>query len=81
MHRETASFTVRIELEASFDESYEGDEDGGEWLGRWMAGTRPEVVAAVVRALAADRRFTVTPRSRGRSPEDEIEVLVALKTR
>ena len=81
MHRETHTFTVRIELEASFDDDYEGDDDGGAWLRRFHDETRPQVVAAIMRVLAADRRVTVRPQSRGRSPEDEVEIGVTLVTR
>jgi hypothetical protein len=80
MHRESHTFTVRIELEASFDDDYEGDDDGGAWLRRFHEQTRPQLVAAVMRVLAADRSLSVRPQTRGRSPEDEIEIGVALQT-
>jgi hypothetical protein len=80
-YRETKTFVIRIELEAEFADDYAGDDDGGEWLRRWMSETRPEVVAAVMRALAADRRFRITPQSRGKHPEDEVEIGVSLRVR
>jgi hypothetical protein len=74
-YREGKTFTLRIELEATFPDGYEGDDDGGEWLRDWSRRVRPEVVRAVLAALAAGGpRYQVAPRSRGKSPDDEVEI-------
>ena len=53
VHREEARFTIRIELSSEFDEDYEGDDDGYEWLERWNRSVRPRLVAAVFEAVRA----------------------------
>ncbi|HEU4407417.1 MAG TPA: hypothetical protein VFS43_19280 [Polyangiaceae bacterium] len=74
-YREGKTFTIRIELEATFPDEYEGDDDGGEWLRRWSREVRPEVVRAVLAALAGGGpRYRVTPQSRGKSADDEVEI-------
>jgi hypothetical protein len=74
-YREAKTFTIRIELEATFADEYEGDDDGGEWLRRWSSEVRPGVVRAVLSALAAGGpRYHVAPRSRGKAVDDEAEI-------
>ena len=80
VHKEEATFTVRLELVAEFAEDYEGDDDGNAWLARWRAETRPRLLRAVVDALRADRAFDVLPTSRGASPDDEAQFTLTLKT-
>jgi hypothetical protein len=75
-HREEGSFTVRIELAAEFDESYEGDDDGNAWLERWRARVQPKLVRAIFEQLRAERGFTAIPASRGKNPEEEVEIAV-----
>jgi hypothetical protein len=76
VHREEASFTVRIELSAEFDEDYEGEEDGNAWLERWRARVGPRLVKAIFEQLRAEPGFTAVPSSRGKNPEDELEIAV-----
>jgi hypothetical protein len=76
VHREEGSFTVRIELAAEFDESYEGDDDGNAWLERWRARVQPKLVRAIFEQLRAERGFTAVPASRGKNPEEEVEIAV-----
>lgn len=74
-YREGKTFTIRIELEAAFPDEYEGDDDGGEWLRHWSQSVRPEVVRAVLSALAqGGPRYRVVPHSRGKSADDEVEI-------
>ncbi len=80
VHREEGRFVVRIELVAEFDEDYEGDDDGYAWLERWKANVRPRVARAVFDALRAERDFDAIPVSRGKHPDDELEIEVRLKT-
>jgi hypothetical protein len=77
-YREAKTFTLRIELEATFPDDYEGDDDGGEWLRRWSQTVKPEVVRAALGALVAGGpRYRIVPRSRGKSTDDEIEIGVS----
>jgi hypothetical protein len=76
VHREEGSFTVRIELSAEFDQDYEGDDDGNAWLQRWRDRVQPRIVRAIFEQLRGEPGFTAVPASRGRNPEEEIEVAV-----
>jgi hypothetical protein len=76
VHREEASFVVRLELSAEFGEDYEGDDDGQAWLEAWRARVQPRVVRAIFAELRAEPSFVAVPVSRGKSPEDEIEIAV-----
>jgi hypothetical protein len=76
VHREEGRFVVRIELSAEFDEDYEGDDDGYAWLDAWRARVQPRLVRAVFEQLRAEPGFSAVPASRGKNPEDEIEIAV-----
>ena len=76
VHREEGSFTVRIELAAEFGEEYEGDEDGNAWLLRWRERVQPRLARAIFEQLRAEPGFTAVPASRGRNPEEELEIAV-----
>jgi hypothetical protein len=80
VHREDGSFTVRIELSAEFEEAYEGDDDGNAWLERWRARVQPRIVRAVFEQLRAEPGFTAVPVSRGKNPEEELEIAVRFET-
>ena len=79
VHREHGSFVVRIELSAEFGPDYEGDDDGNAWLRSWQEGVRPRVASAVLSVLRADPRFSAVVVSRGKHPDDEIEIDVRLR--
>jgi hypothetical protein len=79
VHREEGTFLVRIELSAEFDESYGGDDDGLAWLEAWRAQVRPHVVRAVLDKLRAAPGFVAVPVSRGKSPDDELEITVTFR--
>jgi hypothetical protein len=79
VHREEGSLTIRVELSAEFDESYEGEDDGYVWLERFRAEVQPGVVRSVFEALRKNGAFDVIPVSRGRSPEEHIDVEVRLR--
>ena len=76
VHREEGTFTVRIELSAEFGEAYEGDDDGNAWLERWRARVKPRLVRAIFEQLRAEPGFSAVPVSRGRNPEDDLEIAV-----
>ncbi len=76
VHREEASFVVRIELSAEFDDDYEGDDDGYAWLEAWRARVQPRLARAVFEQLRAEPGFSAVPASRGKSPDDELEIAV-----
>jgi hypothetical protein len=81
VHREEGRFVVRIELSAEFGEDYEGDDDGNAWLEAWRARVQPRVAKAVFAELRAEPGFTAVPASRGRSPEEELEIAVRFEPR
>jgi hypothetical protein len=74
VHREEGRFVVRIELSAEFGADYEGDDDGYAWLADWRARVQPRIARAVLAELRTDRRFSAVPASRGKSPDEELEV-------
>ncbi len=75
-YREEGSLVVRIDLSAEFGESYEGDDDGYAWLEKWRASVQPRVVRAVFEALRSEPGYDAIPVSRGRSPDENVEVEV-----
>jgi hypothetical protein len=79
VHHEEGRFVVRIELSADFDEDYEGDEDGYAWLEAWRASVRPRIVRAVLDELRRESAFSAVPVSRGKDPEDEVEISVRFR--
>lgn len=80
-HREEGTFTIRIDLLAEFDEDYEGDDDGYAWLESWKRNVKPRVVRALFEALRSDPAFDTIPVSRGRSPDENVDVEVKLRVR
>jgi hypothetical protein len=81
VHREEGRFVVRIELSAEFGEDYEGDDDGYAWLEAWRARVQPRLARAVFDQLRAEPGFSALPASRGKSPEEEIEIAVRFEAR
>jgi hypothetical protein len=78
-HREEGAFTIRIELGAEFDESYEGDDDGYAWLRAWQEHVRPRLARAVFDVLRDNGKFDAIPASRGASPDQNLEIDVRLR--
>lgn len=79
VHREEGALTIRVELSAEFGESYEGDDDGLVWLERFRREVQPKVVRAVFEALRSDASFDVIPVSRGRSPDENVDIEVRFR--
>jgi hypothetical protein len=81
VHREEGRFVVRIELSAEFGEDYEGDDDGYAWLDAWRARVQPRIARAVFELLRApsEAGISAVPASRGRNPEEELEIAVTFR--
>jgi len=79
VHREEGALTIRIELSAEFGEEYEGDDDGNAWIETFRKDVQPRVVRAVFEALRGDKRFDAIPVSRGRSPDDNVDIEVRFR--
>ena len=76
VHREEGRFTIRVELSAEFDESYEGDDDGYAWLRKWQEQVKPRLARAVFDVLREGGRFDAVPVSRGAAPDENLEIEV-----
>lgn len=76
MYQEEKTFTLRFSLEARFPDDYEGDEDSHAWLRAWEARIKPDMIKALFESLRRAKGWTVHTRNRGKSPEDEIEVVL-----
>jgi hypothetical protein len=76
VHREEGRFVVRIELSAEFGEDYEGDDDGYAWLQAWRERIQPRIARAVFDQIRAEPGFSAVPATRGRSPDEELEIAV-----
>lgn len=76
MHREEQSFNLRFSLEASFPDDYEGDEDQRAWTGEWEARIKPDILKMVFESLRRQPGWAAHVRNRGKSSQDEIEVVV-----
>jgi hypothetical protein len=74
VHREEGSFSVRVELSAEFGDEYEGDDDGNAWLERWRATVQPRLTRAIFEQLRSEPGFSAIPVSRGKSPDDALEI-------
>jgi hypothetical protein len=78
-HRESATFTIQLELSAEFTDDYEGDDDGGAWLERWRREAKPQLLRAVFDALRRDGQFEVMPAARGTDTDRAAEFAVRLR--
>ena len=76
MHREDKTFTLRISLEVQFPDDYEGDDDHHAWVRAWETRMKPDLIKAVFESLRRSPLWTVHTRNRGKSPEDEIEIVL-----
>lgn len=75
-YREERALVIRLHLSASFDEAYEGDDDGYVWHREFDSEVRPELVRALVRVLAAHGKYRITPINRGLDAHEELELAV-----
>jgi hypothetical protein len=85
VHREEGRFTIRVELSAEFDESYEGDDDGYAWLTRFREQVQPRLAKAVFDVLRGGDglpgglSLRAIPVTRGTSPDENLEIDVRLE--
>lgn len=79
-YKEERTFTITVSLSAEFGDDYEGDDDGYVWLEQWRQRVQPKLVAAAFDALRSDARFVAIPVSRGKNPEDHLDIDVRWKS-
>ncbi len=77
MFLEEKVFRLRFNLEATFPEDYEGEEDNYAWLRDWEAQIKPELLRLIFEALRKHPAWTARVRNRGLAPSDEIEIVLA----
>jgi hypothetical protein len=77
MYQEEKTFTLRFNLEASFPEDYEGDEEDLAWVREWEARIKPDLLKVLFESLRQHQSWQAHVRNRGKSPSDEIEIVLA----
>ncbi len=77
MYQEEKAFTLRFSLEASFSDDYEGDEDHLAWVRGWEERIKPDLLKALFESLRQHQSWQSHVRNRGKSPADEIEIVLA----
>jgi hypothetical protein len=75
---EEREFTFRLEARAEFAEDYDGEDDGYAWAAE-MAPMVGEMLQAIVSVVARHPGWTVRPRNRGRSTDDEVTLVLSRK--
>jgi hypothetical protein len=78
MHREEATWTIRVEATAEFSESYDGDLDGYAWRDQQFRELQQRAAAAVLRALSGLSGWRVRTGNRGLPATDEVLIHVEL---
>ncbi len=77
MYQEEKTFTFRFSLEASFSDDYEGEEDNQVWAQEWETRIKPDLLKTLFESLRRHRSWQTHVRNRGKSPADEIEIVLA----
>jgi hypothetical protein len=77
MHQEEKTFTLRFSLEASFPDDYEGDVDNQAWVSEWEGHIKPDLLKALFESVRRHKSWKTHIRNRGKSPADEIEIVLA----
>jgi hypothetical protein len=77
MYQEEKTFTFRFSLEASFPDDYEGEEDNQNWMREWETHIKPDLLKVMFESLRQHRAWQTHIRNRGKSPEDEVEIVLA----
>jgi hypothetical protein len=78
VHREEATWTIRIEAAAEFDEGYTGELDGYAWRDGAFRELQQRAVTAVMRALTGTPGWHVRTGNRGMSATDEVLIHVTV---
>ena len=78
VHREEATWTIRVEASAEFDDSYDGDLDGYAWREQRFRELQQRATTAVLRALAGVPGWRVRTGNRGLPATDEVLINVEL---
>jgi hypothetical protein len=71
-YREEATWSIRIEAGASFDDAYDGELDGYVWRETQFRDIQRRVLALVMRELAATPGWRVHAGNRGLAATDEV---------
>ena len=77
-HREEATWDIRIEASAEFDEDYQGELDGYVWRDGLFRELQRRAAAAVLRELAALPGWRVRTGNRGLPATDELLIHLEL---
>lgn len=76
MIQEDKTFTLRFSLEATFPDDYEGEEDEYAWLADWETHVKPQLLKILFESIRESRTWKAHVRNRGKSPLDEVEVVL-----
>ena len=76
MYQEEKTFTLRFSLEASFPDDYEGNEEHHLWERDWEARIKSELLKVLFESLRQHQSWQTHVRNRGKSPSDEIEIVL-----
>ena len=77
MYQEEKTFILRFSLEASFPDNYEGEEENQAWVREWEARIKPDLLKTLFESLRQHQSWQTHVRNRGKSPADEIEIVLA----
>ncbi len=77
MYQEEKTFCLRVTLEASFPDDYDGEEDESNWIREWEVRMKPQLIKSVFDALRQQSGWSSHVRNRGISPTDEIEIVLS----
>jgi hypothetical protein len=77
MYQEEKTFTFRFSLEASIPDDYEGDEEAHAWVREWEARIKPDLLKVLFDSLRQHKAWQPHVRNRGKSPADEIEIVLS----
>jgi hypothetical protein len=80
IHREEATWTIRVEATAEFEESYDGELDGYVWRDQQFRELQQQATAAVLRALSGLKGWRVRTGNRGLAATDELLIHVQLES-
>ncbi|HEY7532914.1 MAG TPA: hypothetical protein VH681_09080 [Nitrospiraceae bacterium] len=77
MYQEEKTFTIQFSLEAAFPDNYDGDSDNQAWTQDWESQVKPELLKSLFVSLRQHPAWKAHIRNRGKSPLDEIEIVLS----